>query len=192
MATTVPKQCGFCGNTANTECARCNNTTYCDVECQQKDWTMHKTLCDQCPLSDDARPTAHHRRAIHPPVDGDRPKLVWLDTALSGFCSFMDYKEDLVQMGILVDAERSGGQHLDHEIMVCHSETMQFDGFGENKVLSVLTDGKVKGFWKGSLLIWGRHGDVDEEDVDRAHDIHVCDLGLAVQGLMRIEKDWMP
>jgi len=30
---------------ANKKCGKCNETTYCSVECQRKDWPLHKRIC---------------------------------------------------------------------------------------------------------------------------------------------------
>jgi hypothetical protein len=38
--------CNCCGKSGKlVKCGRCKTTYYCDVECQKKDWTLHKPRC---------------------------------------------------------------------------------------------------------------------------------------------------
>ncbi len=41
-----PPKCGRCGQEASKRCSRCRNEWYCGRECQVKDWTNHKPVCD--------------------------------------------------------------------------------------------------------------------------------------------------
>ncbi|XP_056882915.1 tudor domain-containing protein 1 isoform X3 [Takifugu flavidus] len=37
--------CVFCGHQGKFRCKRCKNTSYCSLECQGKDWTVHRHIC---------------------------------------------------------------------------------------------------------------------------------------------------
>jgi hypothetical protein len=38
--------CAVCLATADKKCGKCNEVTYCSVECQRKDWPLHKIICN--------------------------------------------------------------------------------------------------------------------------------------------------
>ena len=43
----IPKMCEICGEEAPKKCGKCMKVRYCSVECQKKDWPIHKSLCGQ-------------------------------------------------------------------------------------------------------------------------------------------------
>lgn len=38
------KTCSLCDNLTTNACSKCG-TLYCSIECQKKDWTLHKKIC---------------------------------------------------------------------------------------------------------------------------------------------------
>jgi ankyrin repeat protein len=48
LAKWLAKQCGHCGRWGRKLCTRCNDTYYCDGECQKNNWQKHKTDCGTC------------------------------------------------------------------------------------------------------------------------------------------------
>ena len=38
--------CFMCHQPAHKRCKKCNNALYCSTECQKKDWSLHRTLCN--------------------------------------------------------------------------------------------------------------------------------------------------
>ncbi|KAK3651132.1 Tudor domain containing 1 [Elasticomyces elasticus] len=186
MAVATPDQCGGCGKAATKKCGRCKNVSYCDMACQRRDWKLHKTFCDPDLFAGEVRPSPEHRRAILLPESGERPKLVWFEAYPDpDFTEHMG-EHDMYDVLPLVDHSLGDGEHLDKIINVIFRDQMFIDGKSKtNAVLETLTKGKVVKFWKGPLLIYGT---TNEFDSPNCVDLHLCDLGLAVNGLMRHAK----
>ena len=45
MEEVTENNCGQCGKTSETKCARCKIIYYCGRECQRKHWRVHKKRC---------------------------------------------------------------------------------------------------------------------------------------------------
>ena len=58
--TSLVSRCAFCGLEAKRQpkCAKCLDTTYCNVACQRSDWKDHRLLCsDRLSILNSVRPT---------------------------------------------------------------------------------------------------------------------------------------
>jgi hypothetical protein len=47
LLTPMARHCRNCDKEATLKCGRCNKVIYCDSECQEIDWTKHKTVCNK-------------------------------------------------------------------------------------------------------------------------------------------------
>lgn len=48
-ATLPDKKCGVCGKASETKCGQCKAKYYCSLDCQKKDWSTHKRICQAIP-----------------------------------------------------------------------------------------------------------------------------------------------
>lgn len=43
----VVGKCSVCGKETKEHCGKCPHVFYCSVDCQKRDWKMHKLVCDR-------------------------------------------------------------------------------------------------------------------------------------------------
>ncbi|KAI1166662.1 hypothetical protein F5B18DRAFT_605265, partial [Nemania serpens] len=83
MASTCPptdedirKRCIYCENKGQFTCQGCKNARYCSLECQKKDWPVHRLLCSNPSVT--PRPSPSHFVAILFPAREAKPRLIWI------------------------------------------------------------------------------------------------------------------
>lgn len=78
--------CVMCNSRPARRCLWCQSIAYCSVDCQEKDFPTHKSLCQQIPTFP-PRPSPEHVRAIFFPETEHRPQLTWVEceSGVDGF-----------------------------------------------------------------------------------------------------------
>jgi hypothetical protein len=77
-----PPTCIICSNLTPHKCGRCQQASYCTVECQQTDWNVHKMLCSS--FQDFETPPDENRyRAILFDYKKKKPEFVWIEKDVS-------------------------------------------------------------------------------------------------------------
>lgn len=71
--------CTICETPSTSHCARCGLVTYCSKAHQKEDWPSHKLLCHAAAnFKNDSHPSHRHLRAIHFPVNAEKPEFIWV------------------------------------------------------------------------------------------------------------------
>jgi hypothetical protein len=77
------KLCLICDEPASDQrCGNCRVARYCSKECQAKDHTMHRHICEDMGKFNEARrPSGRHFGAVLFPLYGGKPELIWVQHA---------------------------------------------------------------------------------------------------------------
>ncbi|KAL1639781.1 hypothetical protein SLS58_007523 [Diplodia intermedia] len=104
--------CTVCNKANARLCSRCKSACYCSATCQRADWPTHKLLCAAFSTFDvSSRPTDEHLRAILFPVDGEKPKFIWLHCEWHDDDDFGKFQYPETDTIIAITATKPGRYH---------------------------------------------------------------------------------
>ena len=187
--------CTVCNKFDARLCNQCKSARYCSTACQHADWPTHKLLCAIFSRFDaSSRPTDEHFQAILFPVDGRKPKVVWLH------CKWCDndddgryqYAEVSSFLGPDAFPRRAPIQYnpvlkrgLSDTVYVSYRDTFLIDGSKANSSIAGITSTKPGQYhdWRGPIIAYGKVGlGIDQtacKDLDMTDFRHIADYFLS-------------
>ncbi len=194
MSSHTAESCTVCNKSDARLCNKCKSVRYCSKVCQQADWPTHKLLCATFSEFDaSSRPTNEHVQAILFPVDGNKPKIVWL----RGEWRDDDdgrYQHPRVDPFLGPDAFPKHApiqynpvlkRRLLDTIYISHRDTFLIDGSKANNSIKSITANKDGEYhdWRGPIIAHGKVGlGIDPiacKDLDMTDFRHVADYFLS-------------
>lgn len=87
-------KCCICGGDGRKQCGTCKSINYCSINCQKKDWPLHKLLCAKFkpfievgpPLNPVLEANATYKLAILFAVKSIHPELIWVKCLNETLC----------------------------------------------------------------------------------------------------------
>jgi hypothetical protein len=118
------------------------------VECQKKDWLIHKLMCKTFDdFSDVKRPSPEHRRGIFFGVTESKLRFIWY--AVDANAAYPDNKKNAVKAGLSrnlrVDYFRLLQRNLGHVIYIWYDNSFIVNGSPVTKSLRKLLDPSWRG-----------------------------------------------
>ncbi|KAF2660386.1 hypothetical protein K491DRAFT_711878 [Lophiostoma macrostomum CBS 122681] len=188
--------CVMCNEPGIKRCTGCRNAQYCSTECQQRDWTLHKLLCEQFADFLEGRPSEAHYRAIVFPVDASdaKPRFMWLKTDSHAKYGIASDQMTQILGGQVPDASgfydnnHSAKRSLGYTLQLIHCQDVLDNGMPANATLDKLKVAR-KGIMKGPFVAHGVQGVVQYGHMHRhVPEKNFCDLDTTV---LRAIVDWM-
>lgn len=175
-------------------CSSCHSIHYCTPTCQKLDWPLHKTVC-QAFTSLPSRPSPAHRLAIHLPVSGTAPQLVFVKCD-SETDSDDGLTYELADTDALLEAEGLDpkykharefkpmmrnvlrGFDLGYTVQVVCRETFLVDGSSPNGCVRKYTKGRAAHDWRGPIVVMRQPGTAVDPLVHE--DVRAADVRNAI------------
>ncbi|KAI4248915.1 MAG: hypothetical protein L6R40_000927 [Gallowayella cf. fulva] len=186
-----PKICSKCFQDATVKCIRCGSSWYCSRNCQRKDWTYHKHLCQEFKKFQD-RPDPTFVRAIFFPVREESPRFVWIKQKEEYLDLYhvnekfhveellgVSDEEKVAQQYVTRSIRRTWGmQEITARAWLLFRKDCFVDGSRPNKSVAAVTNGQFEYSWRGPMVAVMTQFDdsEDKEDEAEADDMTMVDF----------------
>ncbi|KAF4630290.1 hypothetical protein G7Y89_g7849 [Cudoniella acicularis] len=201
------KPCG--GRFAKTiKCTKCEASTYCSTDCQNKDSAIHQLLCEAYKpfLDANPRPSENHKLAILLPTFSWPPIFTWVKCEILGhgktrrcypeyegnrLSRMFELEPEVVFASAMLQAKNSSLQKVafDHLVEIVVLESDQSDktrinlGVEELMKLKGVKSGKQGFVRRGPLLILAQPGTITKHNI-YYQDTTLADLGVVAEFLL--------
>jgi hypothetical protein len=152
--------CYACKKQGSYKCADCGDARYCSSTCLEKDWPLHKHLCDAFSMLK-PQPTPKHYRTILFPNNSNKLHFVWIpdrsDEAFHALTKQFTNTDHPVTTR--VDHFSTRSRALGHKIEVLHHVHSMVATFQSNQAIARLF--RVEYLSTSSahhVLVYGRQG----------------------------------
>jgi hypothetical protein len=177
-------ECTMCNRQGPSCCSVCQESIYCSVECQNKDWPAHRLLCHSSKNFNTSNPlpcpdkNRSYKRGILFRAHADAPSRVWLK--YNNPYGYDDNAGDFLgddkpmQSRSTVQKNLVQGKQLSNTIDVIYRDEFGNDGSRQNRTILAATSaqGGVKFNWRGNVVAMMRLGSSPLSTV-------VVDMGLS-------------
>lgn len=185
------KLCAACNIPTTQRCNRCQSARYCSKTCQKADWPTHKLLCASFSTFDtSSRPTDKHFKAVLFPVNGEEPRIIWLQHYLDATNSY-----ELVNTSPFLDSYWRAFEAIEdstalqrnllpNPVVVTYNDNFMLDGSRVNSSVAKILSTKEGSYhsWRGPIIAYGKAGDnaytMTHRDIDMNDFRHVTDYFL--------------
>jgi len=193
VSKSTSNDCSVCFKTTNNLCGACGLINFCSKECQIKEWSIHKLVCDALPFPEKIL-TGKHVYAFYLPEDAEKVVLAQVlieskfdeDDGTYWDCPKLEpfIGDGCRDQRYMMSNQFNKSRVMKDMLIIFFRDAFLKDGSKSNKLVKKMTSNFQQNDWRGPMLILKAKGTILESnqhylDVDLKDFSHVIDFFLS-------------